>query len=519
MDRTLLSIDCGTQSTRALIFDLKGNLLAKEQIFYKPYHSPKPGYAEQDASIYWQSLQHATLSLKQKYPKLFSLIAGISVTTLRDTMVPVDKKGKPLYPAIVWLDQRKADKFFYPNPILKLIFKIIGIDRTIDKLQIQGKSNWLRQRHSDIWQKTYKYLQISGFINYKLTGCFTDSIASQIGHIPFDYRKLTWANPKNPFVLSAQIFPIEQEKLPNLVKPGEIIGYITEKASEQTGLPIGLPVIAGGSDKGCETLGMGVIDINMANLSFGTTATIQTTVNKFMEPIPFFPSYPAVVPGYWNPEIEIYRGFWMISWFKEEFAYKEVMEAEKTGIKPEEVLNQLLDKAPAGSLGLIVQPYWTPGLGEDDAKGAIIGFGDVHGKAHVYRSVIEGLVYGLRDGMHQLEKRGKFKFKNLAVSGGASQSKKICQITADVFNKPIVRGYTHETSGLGAAIITAVGLGFYDDISQAVKEMVKFKDVFEPNVYNSQIYNELFNKVYKKMYKRLEPLYKKIRKITGYPEY
>ncbi len=518
MEQTILSIDCGTQSTRALIFDLKGNLLAKEQIFYKPYDSAQPGYAEQDANIYWQSLCTATQKLKNKHPELFRSIAGMSVTTLRDTMVAVDKDGQPLHPAIVWLDQRKADMFYKPGPLWSIILEAIGIRRTLDKLQREGKSNWLRQRRPDLWDKTHKYLQISGFLNYKLTGRFADSIASQIGHIPFDYKKFDWADPRNPMAFSAKIFPIEKDKLPELIAPGETIGHITATAARETGLPTGLSVVASGSDKGCETLGMGVIDAQQASLSFGTTATIQTTLDHYIEPIPFFPSYPAVVPGHWNPEIEIYRGFWMITWFKEEFAHREVIEAEKRGVKAEEVLNQLLHQAPAGSLGLIVQPYWTPGLGENDAKGAIIGFGDVHRKPHVYRAVIEGLAYGLRDGMHRLEKRGHLNFKQLAVSGGASQSSEICQITADVFNKPIVRGQTYETSGLGAAIITAVGLNSFSNIKQAVEQMVHYKDTFEPNAQNSALYQELFTHIYKKMYKRLEPLYKKIRKITGYPE-
>ncbi len=518
MEPTLLSIDCGTQSLRALIFDLKGNLVAKKQIFYTPYTSPHPGYAEQDAETYWTTLCQATQYLKQQYPKEFNAIAGVSVTTLRDTMVPVDKHGKPLRPAILWLDQRKAQKFYKPGPLWNIALKIIGIHETLDKLQQEGKSNWIQQNQPHIWQQTHKYLQISGFLNYRLTGEFTDSIASQIGHIPFDYRKQTWADPKNPLAFSARIFPIEKEKLPQLVSPGSVIGHITVAASQQTGLPRGLPVIASGSDKGCETLGVGVVDSTMASLSFGTTATIQTTMPRYTEPIPFFPAYPSVIPGHWNPEIEIYRGFWMVTWFRDEFAFREVQQAKKHGISAEEMLNRLLHQAPAGSLGLIVQPYWTPMLGDHDGKGAMIGFGDVHRKPHVYRAVIEGLAYGLRDGKHRLERRARVHFQRLAVSGGASQSAEICQITSDVFNMPLVRGQTHETSGLGAAIISAVGLGLHPDIPTAVKQMVHYHDQFLPNPDNALLYEELFTHVYTKMYRRLAPLYKKIRKITGYPE-
>ena len=284
-------------------------------------------------------------------------------------------------------------------------------------------------------------------------------------------------------------------------------------------MPIGVPIIACGSDKGCETLGMGVTDTSMASLSFGTTATVQTTTSKYVEPIKFFPAYPSVMPKHWNPEIEIFRGFWMVNWFKNEFALKEVQEAEKLGLVVEEVLNDLLHQSPPGAMGLIVQPYWTPGLGEDNAKGAIIGFGDVHKKEHVYRAVIEGLAYGLLDGMHKLEKRGSFKFKEIAVSGGASQSDEICQITADVFNMKLVRGKTHETSGLGAAMITAFGIGTFNSLEEAKSKMVNYSDTFIPNPENTKLYKELYKDIYLKMFDKLEPLYKRIREITSYPAY
>jgi sugar (pentulose or hexulose) kinase len=343
-------------------------------------------------------------------------------------------------------------------------------------------------------------------------------VASQIGHIPFDYKKQKWGNPKSLLTFSAKLFPIEKQKLPEIVKPGELIGIIGKTSAEQTGLPENLPVIACGSDKGCETLGMGVLSNKTASLSFGTTATIQTTSKKYLEPIPYMPSYPAVIPGYFNPEVEIFRGFWMINWFKNEFAHNEILEAQERGISPEEVLNELLHQSPPGAMGLMVQPYWSPGLSQPSAKGAIIGFGDVHKKPHIYRAVIEGLVYALREGKERIEKVSKTKIQKLAVSGGASQSNEICQITADIFNLPVVRGNTAETSGLGAAVLTAFGTGNFNSIEEAVKQMVQYKNEFRPTNENVKLYDELYRKVYKKMYRKLEPFYHEIREITRYPE-
>jgi sugar (pentulose or hexulose) kinase len=148
----------------------------------------------------------------------------------------------------------------------------------------------------------------------------------------------------------------------------------------------------------------------------------------------------------------------------------------------------------------------------------MIGFGDVHRKAHVYRAVIEGLGYALLDGLHKMEKAGRFHAERIAVSGGASQSDEICHITADIFNRSLVRGKTSESTGLGAAIVTSVGVGIHPSFTTAIEKMVKYETVFEPDPRNVPLYEGLYERVYKKMYDALDPLYREIREITGYPE-
>ncbi len=121
--------------------------------------------------------------------------------------------------------------------------------------------------------------------------------------------------------------------------------------------------------------------------------------------------------------------------------------------------------------------------------------------------------------MKKIEKKTKIKIEKAAVSGGASQSDEICKITADIFNIPMVKGRTHETSGLGAAIIVAKGIGMYSSFDEAINNMIKIKRIFEPDQNNVKIYKELYSRVYSKMYKALEPLYSQIQQITGYPKY
>ncbi|MBF0201976.1 MAG: FGGY-family carbohydrate kinase [Desulfamplus sp.] len=514
MKDTLLAVDCGTQSLRAHIFTPDGRLGATEKISYAPYESPRPGWAEQDPLLFWESLCRACRNLKERSPDLFSRIAGMGIAAQRATMICMDRRGEPLGPAITWLDQRKAAPVWNPGP-LKPFIKIIGASDPLHKAQTDAKCNWIAQNRPDIWRRTACYAQVSGFLHHRLTGTFRDGTASQIGHIPFDYKKQTWSGP---FSINSRIFPVPREKLPDLVSSGEILGYVTEKASSVTGVTQGTPVVACGSDKGCETLGAGVFHPEMASLSFGTTATVQTTTSKYFEPLGFMPAYPAPIPGRYNPEVEIFRGYWMITWFKKEFGYPEIQRAHIRGIPPEQLLDELLAKTPPGAMGLVLQPFWSPGLHNPDAKGSLIGFGDVHTRAHIYRALIEGLAYALLDGLHHIEKRGGTMVKSLAVSGGASRSDAICQISADIFNRPLVRGETWETSGLGAAIATSVGLGIHPDFMSAVNRMVRIQRQFVPSPENVHLYHRLHTEVYQGIYRALAPLYRKIRDITGYPE-
>lgn len=513
----ILSIDCGTQSARALLFDENGSLVGKEKVEFEPYFSEYPGWAEQDPEIYWESACKACKDLKEKVPFEWEKIKGVTVTTQRDTGVIVDRQGKALRPAIIWLDQRMAE-CSEPLPFYEdIAFKTVGMGKAIELTRKKSKSNWIKENQKEIWDMAYKYLLLSGFFIYKLTGKFIDSIGSQIGHIPFNYKKQCWPSLGNNY--RWRVFGIERDKLYDLIEPGRIIGEITLDAGIKTGIEPGTPIISSGSDKGCETLGTGCLDTSCVSISFGTTATVQTTSNKYFEPLLFMPAYPSVIPGYYNPEVEIFRGYWMISWFKKEFASREMVEALEKNIPPEEILNKRLKDIPPGSNGLILQPYWSPGLKMPEAKGAIIGFGDVHTRAHIYRAIIEGINYALLDGIEKIENKSKNRVRKVTVSGGGSQSDAICQITADMLNRPVYRGQTYEASGLGSAISSFVCLGIHKSYQEAVEKMVHYEKIFNPDPNNVEIYSSLYKRVYKNIYPRLAPLYKEIQEITHYPKF
>jgi len=334
----LLSIDNGTQSLKALIFDLKGELIAKEQVVFEPYYSENPGWAEQDPDVFWQALCQACQGI-WKQGNYKERIAGVSITTQRSTVINVDGNGKPLRPAMIWLDQRKTYGLPPLGGIWGLLFKLARVSDTISYLQTEAEVNWIRTYQPDVWQKTHKYLLLSGYLTYLLTGEYVDSIGSQVAMIPFDYKGLRWA-PRRDW--KWKVLPIARELLPELIPPGQPLGSITRKASEKTGIPEGLTLIAAAADKACEVIGSGSLEPSTGCLSYGTTATINVTSRKYVEAVPLLPAYPSAIPDYYALEVQIYRGFWMVSWFKKEFGHLEEQAASLQGVTPETLLTNLL---------------------------------------------------------------------------------------------------------------------------------------------------------------------------------
>ncbi len=512
----ILSIDAGTQSIRAVLIDLKGNIVDIVKNAIEPYFSKQAGWAEQEPDYYWKKLRETTLELLQRNQKNKTRIKSVTLTTQRGTVINVDKEGKALRPAILWLDQRTAKVEDYPPKTLQMAMRLLNLRESVLHAIQQGECNWIRQNQPQIWNKTHKFLLLSGWFTYKLTGEYADSVGSMVSYMPFDYKKQNWALEKH---MNSRMFPIDSSKRFRLVKPTEILGEISKKASKETGIPENLPLIAASADKATEVLGAGCVTPEIGCLSYGTTATFETTHNRYIEVVPFFPSYPSAIPGCFNTEVMIFRGYWMVNWFKKEFGFREVQLAKERGIAPEKLFDEMISSIPPGSMGLLLQPYWSPGVRVPglEAKGSIIGFGDVHTRAHVYRAILEGLAYALKEGMLKTEKRTGVRIEKLRVSGGGSQSKNAMQITADIFGKTTEKPHTYETSALGAAITATVGMNYYPDFDTAIRNMTRISEVFEPNTKNQAVYDELFKKVYLKMYKRLQPLYAQIRDITNYP--
>ena len=184
----LLAIDNGTQSLKALVFDLQGRLLAREQVKFTPYFSAHPGWAEQDPEVFWQALCQACQGVWSHHQVDKNRIAGVALTTQRGTVINVDKNGKPLRPAMLWLDQRKTYGLPAVGGLWGILFKLAGLTKTVAYLQAEAEANWIRTYQPDIWQKSHKYLLLSGYLTYKLVDKFVDSVGCQVAYIQFDYK-------------------------------------------------------------------------------------------------------------------------------------------------------------------------------------------------------------------------------------------------------------------------------------------------------------------------------------------
>ena len=508
-------LDGGTQNIKAFIFDEKGNEVYGEAYPVSPYFATQPDFAEQDAEEYLKITEKVTRSVVENSHVPRDEFAAVAITTHRSTIVPVDANGRPVRPAITWLDERKTEGLKLPGgPFMSLAFRISGKTPILKEYQRRSKFNWLRKYEPESYDRTYIFLTISSHIFHALTNQFKDS-SSIVGVFPIDFKGLRW----HPWKVVYQILGVERERLPPLVSPAEIAGEVSEEGAKNFGVPQGLPVIIGAGDKQSELLGAGAISNDVAEISYGTAAVIEILSNKYVEhPKMDFFTFGAAIPNHWVLEGFVGRGYWMVSWFRREFAKYEEEEAEKLGIEPEELLNRKMEEIPAGSMGLILQPYWHPRENDPPSKGAIIGFSGEHARLHIYRAIVEGIAYELRKLKEIMEKHSGSKIRELRVGGGGSKSDEIMQITADVFGLRTCRLHTSNLSALGAAIDATVALKMYDTFPEAVANMVRVKEAFTPRPDNANSYDRLFNEVYKKMYPALSPLHNKIAEITGYPK-
>ena len=501
----ILAIDYGTQSVRALAYAKTGECRAKCQLAITDYQHQEPGWAEHDVEGFWSLLAESCQGLWKEGVSPAD-IAAVVVTTQRATVVNLDEHGFPLRPAIIWTDQRRAPLRNRLPWLWRCLFALLRIRPIVDNLEAETEANWLERYQPELLARTAHYLLLSGYLNYRLTGAFKDSVGSQVGYVPFDFKKQDWCGDAD---WKWHSMAIKRFMLPELVPVGQRLGDVSPEAALATGLPAGVPVIAGAADKACEVLGVGALENGVASISCGTTATINTTRSKYVEVVPFMPAYPAAVPRHFNTEVQVFRGFWMVSWFLEQFGERERQLAMERGVAPELLLDQLLEQTEPGAHGLVLQPFWNPVLGETgpEGRGSVIGFKDFHTRAHLYRALVEGLVFALRSGKERIERRTKTPVNRIRLSGGGAQSDHVAQIVADVLDLPVERFADCEASGRGAAMVGATAIGWYASIEVAGRAMLGDIQCTSPNPQNAERYQAIYQNTYLPLYAKLKPLF------------
>ena len=495
-EKYIMSIDIGTQSVRALVFSSEGLEIANERIINDVYYSLEPGWAEVPADDIWKNVCYVTNMVADKLGADIHKVKACSITANRDNIIPIDKDGNYIRDWITWVDQRRV-----PEAVSDAAVSIKGINKvihtfgknTFNMLSDRSKFNWFKYHEKDTYEKAYKYLTIGGLITYKFTDKYHDSVGMQVGVLPFNIKTLDWFD----IDIMYEIMGIRKDQLPKLFHAGQIMGEITEKASIESGLPIGIPIVAAGGDKQCETLGSGAFSEDQATISYGTLATLALTSKKYVGDKNYsYYTWPSAIPNAWNPEFAIDRGYWLVTWFCRQYALEEDFP---------ELLNQMNTKAkdiPAGSHGLFVYPFWAAHyVLYPDARGAIIGWTDDHRKEHLYRAILESIAYALRDGFEIIEKKMKTKVKEIYVVGGGSKSDLAMQLTADIFNIKTIRLQTHEVCAAGAAIVAGIAVNIFKDEQDGVNKIVKKDKIFYPIQENRVTYDDIYINVYKKSYK------------------
>lgn len=507
MEPLILTFDIGTQSTRGMLVRKDGSFLDSVKYRYpEPYFSPNPYWAEQKPDFYYNAVCRVSRELLSRNAGHAVDIIAVTVTTIRDTVLCLDKECRPLENIIVWLDKREAEFSREAIPAVnRALFKAVGKYETSEYQYRDSVCNWIKQNDPERWENTAHYVFLPTYLNYLMTGVLADSTGNMIGHMPFDSKKRRWMKTSG---LTYPVFAVPEEKLTRLLEPGDTIGPITEECSRETLIPAGIPLIATGSDKGCETLGLSVTGPGKAALSFGTSATIQITTSKYVEPQPLLPAYCAAYPGLYNPEIQIFRGYWMHTWFIEQFCAEEKELAKEQGLTIERYLNLKLEEVPAGCDGLFIQPYWTPGVGIPHGRGSMVGFTDRHNKYYIYRAVIEGINYELMSALKMLEKQSHTPVSELWVGGGGASSPEILQLTADMFGLPVKCTQTPETTTIGASMVGFISAGVFRDLDEASAAMIQTGNVYMPDMEKHSLYEDLFH-TYEGIYGGLKRTYKK----------
>ena len=464
----VIGVDCGTQSTKALVVDKNGKVIAEASEKVK-VSSPFKGWAEQSGHWWWTALIKVLNKVTAKINK--DDLAGIGLSHQRESFVMLDRNFSELRPAILWMDLRSKNE-------IKEIEEDFGKDKfnkitgkLLDSIVSTPKILWVKNNEKEIFRKVYKLMDAGSYLNYKLTGNATGSLSSVDTLGLCDIAKKEYSKEILSFL------GIDGSILPGFVNPGEPAGCVTADAASATGLPEGLPVIACGGDGQVCALGLSATALDDITLMLGTSVAWGMHSTDYLNSR-YFRTFVGTIPGTYYNDAVLISGCNTITWFAGSFsgisdgktACCNKLEIASSNKKLEQTLDEEAEKINIGSDGLITIPHWrgvTVPYGDPGSKGLTIGWSDYHKSAHFYRSILEGISYEVKTGIEGLKDVFKIMPKKIKIGGGGANSRLLTQIICDMNNIKGEISESVETTALGAAMITAYATGFYNSINEA----------------------------------------------------
>ena len=488
----VLGIDSSTTATKAILIDESGAVRGIGVAEYA-FAVPRPLWSEQDPGLWWDGTVAAVRSVLASTGVTGADIDAIGLTGQMHGAVLLDEAGDVLRPAILWNDQRTSAE-------CDAIRRSVGPERLVsitgnDALTgfTAPKLVWVREHEPDAWRRIAHVLLPKDYVRLRLTGEYAVDKADGAGTLLFDLAARDWSAE----ILSA--LEIDPAWMPRTWEGPEITGSITAEAAAATGLRPGTPVVAGGGDQAANAVGVGAVVPGVVALSLGTSGVVfATTDAPLFEERGRVHAFCHAVPGRWHMMSVMLSAAGSLRWFRDALA---------PGVEFAD-LAATAAEVPAGSDGLWFLPYLS---GERSpypdpfARGAFVGLTLAHDRRHLTRAVLEGVAFGLRDGLDLMVGAGMPAPAQIRASGGGTASGLWRQILADVLGAEIATVNTVEGAAYGAGLLAAVGAGWYPSVEAAAASLVTATPAASPGP-DSAAYAEA-HAVYRDLYPALAPLF------------
>lgn len=493
--KLLMGLDIGTTALKAALFDTKGTLLAVTTQEYQLL-TPQVNYVEEPAEVYWNAFRDGVTDLKEKYPLSPLDEIALAISAQGETLFFLDSEGYPLRNAIVWMDNRALDE----AQALKAHFGDETCYAVTGQVSFEpcwpaSKILWVKNHEPEVFAKTAKFLLIEDYFIYRLTGKFSTEGSLVCSSTYWDIiHKAYWSE-------MLEFIGITEAQLPEVLESGEVVGQILPQAAADVGLPENVTVCTGALDQAAGAIGAGNVKEGMFSETIGAALAICAPVSRpVFDPNRRMPLHYFAVPDTYMIHT-FTNGGMTLRWFRDKFCPIE-MEAQKLGLDDAyNMISKQVAQIPAGSDGLLMLPHLAGSNAPDvnaKAKGVWFGFTLQHTRAHFMRAVMESLGYIVRRNIDSLADMG-IQVKEIRSLGGGSKSKVWNQIKSDINQIPLETVDSVEAASLGAAILAGKAVGVFEDIQDAVSNMVQVKERTQPNPERKAVYDEGYD-MYRKLF-------------------